>query len=125
MEANAARVTARTASAPATPAQRVARTDSQAARGSGAVVLLLWAAGFVGVDLDPTGPGTDLPVEVAVILAGLLTAAAARWMNRGAEPPPPPGPPVLIVGGPPPSLVPTDGPQPAAPTVDLLEEEPT
>ena len=73
--------------AAATPAQRVARTDSQAARGSGAVVLLLWAAGFVGVDLDPGGPGTDLPVEVAVVLAGLLTAAAARWMNRAGRPP--------------------------------------
>lgn len=81
---------------PTTAQQRVARTDSQAARGSGAVVLLVWLAGFVNVDLDPLGPGTELPLEVAVILAGLLTAGFARWMNRGPDPGA--APPVLLIG---------------------------
>ena len=108
-----------------TPAQRVARTDSQAAQGTGAVVLLLWVAGFVDVDLNPAGPGTDLPVEVAVVLAGLLTAAAARWMNRAQPPQTADGPESPTFSAPQGGVYNTLGapPQPAAPTTDLLETE--
>ena len=76
--------------------QRMARTAAQSGAALAVVVIVEWALTYAGLDLDPDTDGTGLPVAVSAAFQGLLTWAAAVWMNRrrpapaGALPPRPP-----------------------------------
>lgn len=63
------------------PGQRMARTAAQGGAAFAVVVIAEWALMLAGFDLDP-GAGKGLPLPVSGAFQGLLTLAAAVWMNR-------------------------------------------
>jgi len=70
----------------ATPADVAAdrargRTAIQASLPTYLVVVLQYVAGFFSIDLDPRGPGTDMPATASAALVGILTYVIAVRMN--------------------------------------------
>ena len=70
------------ADAAPTREQRIARTDSQAAKAAAVVVIATWLLRLANVDLNPIAGQDDIPVEVAAALGLILTGMFGRWDNR-------------------------------------------
>lgn len=65
---------------------RSARTGAQVGIGGSVIIVVNWLTGFVSIDLDPKGPGTDMPGAVAAALTAIGGYSVARWMNRRRQP---------------------------------------
>lgn len=70
-----------------TAEQRVARTDSQAAKAAALVLVLVWLLRLFNIDLNPIDDVDDIPLEVGAALSLLLTGVFARWDNRRSKEP--------------------------------------